>query len=304
MLMLITFIAFVLAFMVVNLMFVGASNRKAKLDRRIMDISERVHIAREDEDKSLKEKVLDSVGAVFEKQLGKNSKGQRHDALQKKLDSAGMGKNTTPIRYMTNMIIMAGIVAISTAIILSILTRNTLTSIFIGLLAMGVYLYMKRLIILRRTAQRRAKILKDLAYSLDLILVSVEAGLSFDGAISKVVASVPGPISEEFGKTLKEIRMGIERKIALRNMSARCNVKELNTFITSIIQADELGVALSKIIRIEAAALREERKQRAREKAMKAPVKILIPLILFVFPTIFVVVLGPALINIMETFSK
>lgn len=143
---------------------------------------------------------------------------------------------------------------------------------------------------------------KALPYSLDLITVSVEAGLSLDGAITRIVNNISGPLSEEFGKTLKEMRMGIEKKIALRNMSERCDVRDLSVLINALIQADELGVSLGKVLRIESAQLREKRRQAAREKAMKAPVKILFPLIMFIFPAIFVIILGPAVIQMIEMF--
>lgn len=155
-----------------------------------------------------------------------------------------------------------------------------------------------------RIEDRKKKILKDLPYTLDLITVSVEAGLSFDGAIARVINNISGEICEEFSKSLKEIRMGIERKAALRNMSDRCDVKELSMFVTSLIQADELGVSLSRVLRIESANLREQRKQASREKAMKAPIKMLFPLVLFIFPSIFVIILGPAVIRMIDIFGK
>ncbi|NDL67330.1 type II secretion system F family protein [Anaerotalea alkaliphila] len=152
--------------------------------------------------------------------------------------------------------------------------------------------------------KRRYRLAKEIPFTLDLITASVEAGLSFEGAMAKVVESIPGELGEEFGKTLKEIKMGIDRKTALKNMAARCEVKDLSTFVTSLIQADTLGVSLGNVLRIESAQIRERRKQAAREKAMQAPIKMLFPLILFIFPSIFVVILGPAVINIMNTLMN
>lgn len=153
-----------------------------------------------------------------------------------------------------------------------------------------------------RIETRKRNILKDLPYTLDLITVSVEAGLSFDGAMARVVNNIKGDLCDEFAKALKEIRMGIQRKTALRSMSERCDVKELSMFITSLIQADDLGVSLGRVLRIEALNLREHRKQAAREKAMKAPIKMLFPLIFFIFPSIFIIILGPAAINVYKVF--
>ncbi|MDP4088798.1 MAG: type II secretion system F family protein [Bacillota bacterium] len=149
-----------------------------------------------------------------------------------------------------------------------------------------------------RIEARKKQILKDLPYTLDLITVSVEAGLSFDGAMARVVSNINGELCDEFSKALKEIRMGIQRKTALRNMGDRCDVRELSMLVTSLIQADDLGVSLGRVLRIESSNLREHRKQVAREKAMKAPIKLLFPLIFFIFPSIFIVILGPAVIKI------
>ncbi|KRQ85778.1 Bacterial type II secretion system protein F domain protein [Caloramator mitchellensis] len=155
-----------------------------------------------------------------------------------------------------------------------------------------------------RIEKRKRNILRDLPYILDLITVSVEAGLSFDGAIARVIENIKGDLSDEFAKTLKEIRMGIQRKVALKNLSDRCDVREISMLVTSLIQADELGVSLGKVLRIESANLREQRKQIAREKALKAPIKMLFPLIFFIFPTIFTIILGPAVIKIYNFFVK
>ena len=126
----------------------------------------------------------------------------------------------------------------------------------------------------------------------------------FDGALARVISNINGELCDEFANSLKEIRMGIERKVALRNMSDRCDVKALSMLVTSIIQADELGVSLSRVLRIESENLREHRKQVAREKAMKAPIKMLFPLVFFIFPTIFIIILGPAVIRMITIFAK
>ncbi len=147
--------------------------------------------------------------------------------------------------------------------------------------------------------RRQSEMLKALPYALDLITVSVEAGLSLDGAISRIVSHISGALSDELGKTLKEMRMGIEKKIALRNMAYRCDVKEISVLMTALIQADELGISLGKVLRIESAQMREKRRQSARERAMKAPVKILFPLVFFIFPSLFIIILGPAVLQMM-----
>jgi tight adherence protein C len=158
-------------------------------------------------------------------------------------------------------------------------------------------------ILSRRTRQRSKKMTNQLPDILDLLVVSVEAGLSFDGALEKVAEMSKGELTKEFVSTINEIQLGIPRRDALSNMSKRCEIADISVFLSSIIQAEQLGVSLGKVLRIQAVQVRDKRKQRARESAMKIPVKIIVPMVIFIFPTIFVVILGPAVIRIMEMFK-
>ena len=155
----------------------------------------------------------------------------------------------------------------------------------------------------KKISERQSQIQKALPDVLDLLTVSVEAGLGFDAALVKVVDKVSGPISEEFERLLQEIRMGKPRRDAMRDLGKRTNVNDLTKFITSIVQADKLGVSIGKVLRVQSDQIRQRRRQRAEAAAMKAPVKMLLPLILFIFPTIFIVLLGPAIIKVMNSFS-
>jgi tight adherence protein C len=150
---------------------------------------------------------------------------------------------------------------------------------------------------------RQELIVKSLPDVLDLLTVSVEAGLGFDAALHKVIEKMQGPLTDEFEKALQEINLGKPRREALRDMAARLEVDDVTTFTGSIIQADQLGVSITNVLRIQSAQCRANRKMRAEEKAQKAPVKILIPLVLFIFPTILIVLLGPAVFQLMDTFK-
>jgi tight adherence protein C len=152
-----------------------------------------------------------------------------------------------------------------------------------------------------RIRKRKTELLKELPDAMDLLTVSVEAGLSFDSALLHVVDKSKGVLSEEFRITLKELQMGKSRREALRALGERANVDDLLTFIGSMIQADQLGVPISRILRTQAEQVRTKRRQRVEEKAMKAPVKMLIPLVFCIFPSIFIVLLGPAAIQIYQT---
>lgn len=156
----------------------------------------------------------------------------------------------------------------------------------------------------QKAVERHNTIQRSLPEVLDLLTISVEAGLGFDGALDKVVEKMRGPLVDEFSRALQEVRMGVPRKQALYAMGERCGVDDLSIFISSLVQSEQLGVSISHVMRIQSEGMRQKRKQRAREKAMKAPVKMLLPLVLLVFPAIFVVLLGPAMIKIIGMFVK
>jgi tight adherence protein C len=149
-----------------------------------------------------------------------------------------------------------------------------------------------------RVRSRREEIRAQLPDVLDLLAVSVEAGLGFDGALAKLTEHMEGPLVNEFALTLGEIRIGESRQEALRKLAERANVPELSAFVRSVIQADQLGISLGRILRVQAADSRLRRQAAAEEKAMKAPIKMLFPTVLFIFPAMFVVILGPAAMNL------
>jgi tight adherence protein C len=151
---------------------------------------------------------------------------------------------------------------------------------------------------------RQKKILNTLPDVIDLITVIVEAGLGFDGALIKVVEKKPGPLAFEFDRVLQEIKVGRNKRDALREMAKRLDIQDFTTFIGAIIQADQFGVGIAQVLRIQSEQIRLKRKQRAQERAMKVPVKMLIPMVVFIFPTLFVVLLGPVVIKLIEQFSS
>ncbi|MGB9976466.1 type II secretion system F family protein [Thermovenabulum sp.] len=145
---------------------------------------------------------------------------------------------------------------------------------------------------------------KSLPEVLDLLTVCVEAGLGFDGALAKVVEKTKGVLSKEFSGVLNEVRMGRPRKEALRNMADRLSVDELSNFVGSLIMAEQLGISIGNVLRLQSREIRAKRRQKVEEMAMKAPVKMLIPIILFIFPAIFIVLLAPAVFHIMKAFMN
>ena len=151
-----------------------------------------------------------------------------------------------------------------------------------------------------RIRSRREAVRAELPDALDLLAVSVEAGLGFDGAIAKLTDHMEGALVDEFAITMGEIRIGESRQIALKKMAERVPAPELAAFVRAVIQAEQLGISLGRILRVQAADSRMRRQSAAEEKAMKAPIKMLFPTVLFIFPAMFLVVLGPAVINILN----
>ena len=155
----------------------------------------------------------------------------------------------------------------------------------------------------RKIKARQKAILLQIPDALDLLTISVRAGLGFAAALAKVVEKMKGPLVDEFRRALAEVRVGKTRRDALRDMIPRTEVPALSNFIGAIIQAEQLGVSISKVLQVQSEQLRIERRQRAEEMAAKAPIKMLLPLVGCIFPALFITILGPALILIMQNFT-
>jgi len=154
----------------------------------------------------------------------------------------------------------------------------------------------------RRVDERQREILRTLSDTLDLLTISVEAGLSLNAAIAQVVQNVPGVLSSEFARMLQEIQLGVPRADAFRNLAERTDVDELNAFALAMIQADVFGVSIASVLRTQAQQLRIKRRQAAEAKAQQTPVKIVFPLVLCILPALFIVIVGPGAIQIWEQF--
>jgi tight adherence protein C len=174
--------------------------------------------------------------------------------------------------------------------------------LFIAVLVLWAAAFMyPDLMLDRKIEDRQKEISRKLPDILDLLVISVEAGLGFEQALDRTCTAVPGALSDEFRRMLHEIRIGSSRADALRAMADRSDVPELRGFILAMLQADTFGVSISRLLRAQADEMRIKRRLRAQEQAQKAPVKMLFPLVFCIFPSIFVVILGPAMINISRT---
>jgi tight adherence protein C len=233
-------------------------------------------------------RTMDTLSGIFKRLIPKNEK----DAYNARLRTAG-----NPYGLNGDSYLVLKYVIFTIAVVVGILSRNMLHLLLIA--AAGLLLpdlWLKSVV-----NRREDEVLKGLPNFLDLLSISVQAGLGFDAALQKVVEKHPGPLSVEFSKAIQEMGMGKPRREALKDMSERLNIDEVTIFTTAIIQAEQLGVSIGNVLEIQSRQARETRRMQAEEKAMKAPIKMLIPLVVFIFPVIFIILLGPAFINIMET---
>jgi tight adherence protein C len=224
------------------------------------------------------------------------------DSINLKLLSAGMGRTLSPTTYLAAKALLAvggffagGALTAATGKGVGGTLALSLCFALAGFFIPDAWITMK-------ARGRKERVRAELPDALDLLAVSVEAGLSFDGAISKLTEHMHGPLAEEFSLTLGEMRIGESRSEALKKMSQRVDTPEIAAFTRAIIQADQLGISLGRILKVQAADTRNRRQAAAEERAMKAPIKMLFPTVVFIFPAMFVVILGPAFLNLSKLF--
>jgi tight adherence protein C len=225
------------------------------------------------------------------------------DRVARKLLIAG-----SPAGWDAERLLAFKIIGFSAGIVLGLFVTTLIGGVtpFIRIVLIGLLAFVGFMVpdsmLSRRVGERQKEILGTLSDTLDLLTISVEAGLSLNAAIAQVVQNVPGVLSSEFARMLQEIQLGVPRADAFRNLAERTDVDELNAFALAMIQADVFGVSIASVLRTQARQLRIKRRQRAEAKAQQTPVKIVFPLILCILPALFVVIVGPGAIRIWESF--
>jgi tight adherence protein C len=228
---------------------------------------------------------------------------QSPDDIRRRLISAGLGHRLTPTTFLA----IKGAGVAGSAFLGLLLASTGLLPIGNGLLfaviGAGIAFIAPDFVVGRMIRTRRQGMLVQLPEVLDLLCVSVEAGLGFDAAMARITERSQGPLLEELSIVLHEMRIGESRVQALKNFSDRLDMAETTSFARSIIQAEQLGMSLARILKVQAQDSRQKRQMWAEEKAMKAPIKMLFPTVIFIFPAMFIVILGPAMLQLMKLFK-
>jgi len=226
------------------------------------------------------------------------------EKTKKKLIISGRYDPVDHDRFLALRVITIAAIPVLIIVFYSVLTLHGKSRLIVTALSVLFLVLGPDAVLNRRVQERQLAIRHALPDILDLLTISVEAGLGFEQALDRTVKAVPGPLSDEFVRMLNEVRAGSTRAAAMRAIDERTDVLEVRSFILAILQADTFGVSIGRILRSQADEMRVKRRQMAQERAQKAPVKMLLPMVFCVFPALFVVVLGPAVINIIHAFGK
>ncbi len=257
--------------------------------------------ARGQAQRPFRERVLVPLGERLAKWTLKLHPKTTIEGVSTRLLAAGLGRSISPTAFLAFKSGLA-IVGVFLGILFGGAAASAGGVLFCSVAFAGIGFITPDFVVSAKARSRKDSIRAELPDALDLMAVSVEAGMGFDGAISKLTEHMDGPLADEFALTLSEIRIGEARPDALKKLASRTDTPELNSFVRSIIQADQLGISLGRILRVQATDSRLKRQAAAEEKAMKAPIKMLFPTVLFIFPAMFLVILGPAFLNLSKIF--
>ncbi len=290
-----------------GLVAVGIRNRDDvdPLQKRLAELSdlEEMPQSLEELEMSLsrKDRILMPIFETLAKFVMNFTPENQIEMIRQKLERAGQA-DTDPVAFFGQRVFLTIILGGGSFFFFFIYagwpTTRAIAAVVAGT-ALGFYMPMMQLS--SQISRRQQGIQRDLPDALDLLTICVEAGLGFDTAMGKVYEKWDNDLSNSFGRILQEIQLGKLRREALRDMANRLDVPDFTTFAAAIIQADQLGVSIAKILRVQSDQMRIKRRQRAQEKAQQAPVKMMIPMVFLIFPSIWIVLMGPAVLILIET---
>jgi tight adherence protein C len=226
-----------------------------------------------------------------------------YENLQRRLLMAGSPIGWDVDRVLTAKVggLVLGVLVGAVLLVGLPLPLGLLLLALLALCALGYYI--PNIVLLNLVQRRQTRIRLALPDAIDLLTISVEAGLGFDAALAQVSRNSTGPLAEEFYRTLQEVQLGRSRSEAMRNLADRTSVPELSAFVLAMVQADVFGISVANVLRIQSREMRKKRRQLAEERAMKVPIKVLFPVLFCIFPALFVVILGPAIMRIAAAFG-
>ncbi|WP_231123946.1 type II secretion system F family protein [Nocardioides sambongensis] len=250
----------------------------------------------------------DRVLAPFQRRalaVGRRITGaDKTERIRHQLDLAGNPREWSVDRVVSLKVMSAVVVPICAVVYGLLLSASGSWMLLLALVGAVGGFFVPDIYLFNAASKRADRVRKDLADAVDLLTISVEAGLGFDAAVQHVARHTDGPVAEEFSRALREMQLGKSRAEALRSMAGRSNVDDLHTFVAAMVQADTFGVSIGQVLRVQSAEIRLKRRQYAEERAQQVPVKIMVPLILFILPCLFVVVMGPAVLSAMDAFNR
>ena len=272
---------------------------KDQVHKRLNDVSE----TREAEEKKPKTEKQNFIKKFQQRRTDRKQKFNREKAKRERnnrkesateimLETADIDMTAEQFSTLKITICMSGIVLVF--IISLLLHLNFAVSLLLIAFAGLIGLIAPNRVLKSKIQKRKKKIWEQLPDIIDLLVVSVEAGLGFDAALIRLYEK------DKLMQAIRDINRGMSKKEAYNNLAKRCDVKELTSFLTSMVQADQMGISVKSVLKVQSVTLREKRRQKAEEKALKAPVLMLVPMVVFIFPVIFIILLGPAVLNIMD----
>lgn len=259
------------------------------------------------EKKSIKERYKQYLKSSKKKKAGKNKKkrektNKKTSVIENMLEMTGTELSVEQFSMLK--IGLSAILMLVALIVCKILNLG-MAYLILAMAVVGLVAIILPGEWLKAKAKKRKELLRQqLPDIMDLLVVSVEAGLGFDSALIRLYEKDKSELMTELMQATRDVQRGMSKKEAYEGLAKRCDVKELTSFLTALVQADQLGISIKSVLKVQAENLRKDRKMRAEEKALKAPVTMLIPMVLFIFPVIFIILLGPAALNIMEMFGK
>ncbi len=288
----------------VVLFFIGLASRKPgeSLQARLAEYSMRETPATLEEielSQPFSERILAPMVQRTASFMSRLTPANTLESTRHKLDLAGNPNNWTPSEFYGVRAIASIGLGVLVFVVLLIAKAETTAQIGMTLLFVVLGYLLPGLWLGSKIRNRKANVIKSMPDALDLLTICVEAGLGFDQAMQKVAEKWDNELSRAFGRVLHEIRLGKTRREALRDVADRIDVGDMTSFVAAVIQSEQLGVSISKVLRIQSDQMRVRRRQRAEEKAHQAPVKMLFPMVFLIFPSIWIVLLGPAILQVL-----